>query len=33
MTEGEMRAALSQYTKGEVVELPMPAWVASGVKA
>ncbi len=30
---GEMRAALSQYIKGEVVELPMPAWVASGVKA
>ena len=29
---GEMRAALTKYTKGDVVELPMPAWVASGVK-
>jgi len=29
----EMRAALAQYTRGDVVELPMPAWVASGVKA
>lgn len=30
---GEMRSALVKYTKGDVVELPMPAWVASGVKA
>jgi len=29
----EMRLALSKYTKGDFVELPMPAWVASGVKA
>ena len=29
----EMRGALAKYTKGEVVELPMPAWVASGVKS
>ncbi|MSP40325.1 MAG: class I SAM-dependent methyltransferase [Deltaproteobacteria bacterium] len=29
----EMRAALVKYTKGDVVELPMPAWVASGIKA
>lgn len=29
----EMRSALVKYTKGDVVELPMPAWVASGVKA
>ena len=28
-----MRDELGAYTKGEVVELPMPAWVASGVKA
>ncbi|MGZ8522541.1 MAG: class I SAM-dependent methyltransferase [Candidatus Binatia bacterium] len=28
----EMRGALAKYTKEEVVELPMPAWVASGVK-
>lgn len=29
----EMRGALAQYTKRDVVELPMPAWVASGIKA
>ncbi|HEX6768225.1 MAG TPA: class I SAM-dependent methyltransferase [Candidatus Binatia bacterium] len=29
----DMRNALGKYTKGDVVELPMPAWVASGVKA
>jgi SAM-dependent methyltransferase len=29
----EMRASLAQYSKGDIVELPMPAWVASGVKA
>ena len=29
----EMRGALAKYTKGDVVELPMPAWIASGVKA
>jgi SAM-dependent methyltransferase len=29
----EMRAALQKYTKGDVVQLPMPAWIASGVKA
>ncbi len=29
----EMRGALAKYTKGDVVELPMPAWVASGVKS
>jgi SAM-dependent methyltransferase len=29
----EIRQSLAQYTKGDVVELPMPAWVASGVKA
>jgi SAM-dependent methyltransferase len=28
----EMRRALVSYTKGEMVELPMPAWVASAVK-
>ncbi len=28
----EMRAALEKYTKGDVVELPMPAWVAAGLK-
>ena len=28
----EMRAALKTYTKGEVVELPMPALIASGIK-
>lgn len=28
----EMRGALAKYTKGDLVELPMPAWVASGVK-
>jgi SAM-dependent methyltransferase len=28
----EIRAALAKYTKGDVVELPMPAWIASGVK-
>ncbi|HSQ14483.1 MAG TPA: hypothetical protein VLM90_15765 [Candidatus Deferrimicrobium sp.] len=29
----EMRGALAKYTKGKVVELPMPAWVASAVKS
>ena len=29
----EIRQSLDPYTKGDVVELPMPAWVASGVKA
>jgi SAM-dependent methyltransferase len=29
----EMRGAVAEYTKGDVVELPMPAWVASGVKS
>ncbi len=29
----EMRGALAKYTKGDVVELPMPAWVASAVKS
>ena len=29
----ELRGALAKYTKGEVVELPMPAWVASGTKS
>jgi hypothetical protein len=29
----EMRGALAQYTNRDVVELPMPAWVASGIKA
>jgi SAM-dependent methyltransferase len=28
----DMRAALAKYTKGDVVELPMPAWIAAGVK-
>ena len=28
----EMRVALVKYTKGDVVELPMPAWIAAGVK-
>jgi SAM-dependent methyltransferase len=28
----EMRGALAPYTKGDVVELPMPAWIAFGVK-
>lgn len=28
----EMRAALEKYTHGEFVELPMPAWIASGLK-
>ena len=28
----QMRGALEKYTKGEFVELPMPAWVASGQK-
>jgi len=29
----EMSLALANYTKGEFVDLPMPAWVAAGVKA
>ena len=29
----EMRTSLAQYSKADIVELPMPAWVASGVKA
>jgi SAM-dependent methyltransferase len=29
----EIRAALAKYTKGDVVELPMPAWIACGVKS
>jgi len=28
----EMRLALAPYIKGDVVELPMPAWIASGTK-
>ncbi|HWH78568.1 MAG TPA: class I SAM-dependent methyltransferase [Candidatus Binatus sp.] len=28
----EIRSALENFTKGDVVELPMPAWIASGVK-
>ncbi|MGE5816753.1 MAG: class I SAM-dependent methyltransferase [Deltaproteobacteria bacterium] len=28
-----IREALEEYRKGDVVELPMPAWVASGVKS
>jgi SAM-dependent methyltransferase len=28
----ELNAALVKYTKGDVVELPMPAWIAAGVK-
>jgi SAM-dependent methyltransferase len=28
----ELSAALVKYTKGDVVELPMPAWIAAGVK-
>ena len=28
----EMRAAVGKFTKGDIVELPMPAWIASGVK-
>jgi SAM-dependent methyltransferase len=28
----EIRAALAKYTKGEIVELAMPAWIASGMK-
>jgi SAM-dependent methyltransferase len=28
----EMRRALAPYVKGEIIELPMPAWVASGIK-
>ncbi|HYA27541.1 MAG TPA: class I SAM-dependent methyltransferase [Acidobacteriota bacterium] len=28
----EMRAALEKFTRDDVVELPMPAWIASGVK-
>ncbi len=28
----EMRGALEKYTKGEFVELPMPAWIAAGQK-
>ena len=29
----EMRSALEKFTKGDVVELPMPAWISSGIKA
>jgi len=29
----EMRSAVEKYTKGDIVELPMPAWIAAGVKA
>jgi hypothetical protein len=29
----EMRASVEKYTKGNIVELPMPAWIAAGVKA
>jgi len=29
----EMRASVERYTKGDIVELPMPAWIAVGVKA
>jgi hypothetical protein len=28
----EMDAAVEKFTKGDVVELPMPAWIAVGVK-
>ncbi len=28
----EMRAALVKFTKSDHVELPMPAWIASGIK-
>jgi len=28
----EMRAAVGKFTKGDIVELPMPAWIASGTK-
>jgi len=28
----EMRAAVGKITKGDIVELPMPAWIASGTK-
>jgi len=28
----EMRASVERYTKGDIVELPMPAWIAAGVK-
>ncbi len=28
----EMRAASAKYAKGDFVELPMPAWIAAGVK-
>lgn len=28
----EIRDSLAYYTKGDTVELPMPAWIASGVK-
>ena len=28
----EMRASVESYTKGDIVELPMPAWVGAGVK-
>jgi hypothetical protein len=27
-----MAAEIKQYTKGGIVELPMPAWIASGQK-
>lgn len=29
----EMRASVEKYAKGDSVELPMPAWIAAGVKA
>ena len=29
----QMRGALAKYTQGDVVELPMPAWVVSGLKS
>lgn len=29
----EMRASVEKYTNGGIVELPMPAWIAAGVKA
>jgi hypothetical protein len=28
----EMRASVERYTKEDIVELPMPAWIAAGVK-
>jgi hypothetical protein len=30
--QSEMRAQLAKFTSGDRVELPMPAWIASGIK-